>query len=76
MNLQPSTGSAKAPWPKSLPDQMRLLRQTLIDATAPLTAADLTQRFTRAKVDKIEELLQTLVTLGQAREMPGGKYGG
>ena len=41
-----------------------------------LTATDLAQRFTRAKVDKIEELLQTLVTLGQARELPGGKYGG
>jgi hypothetical protein len=54
---------------------MRLLRQTLIDAAAPLTATEIAQRFTRAKVDKIEELLQTLVTLGQARELPGGKYG-
>ena len=71
----PSSIAHRLPWPKALPSQMRLLRQTLIDATAPLTAADLTQRFTRAKVDKIEELLQTLVTLGQARELPGGKYG-
>ena len=65
---------SKIAWPSDLPTQMRLLRQTLIDASAPLTATDLTQRFTRAKVDKIEELLQTLVTLGQARQPLKGQY--
>jgi hypothetical protein len=30
--------------------------------------------FTRARVERIEELLQTLVSLGQAREVGAGRY--
>ncbi len=66
---------SKIPWPKSLPDQMRLLRQTLTTISAPATAAEITKRFNRAKVDKVEELLKTLLMLGQARELPGGRFG-
>jgi len=65
---------SKTPWPKTLPDQMRLVRQTLTETSGPLTATEIAQRFTRARVEKVEELLQTLVTLGQARELVGGKF--
>jgi hypothetical protein len=66
--------STKIPWPPSLPDQMRLLRQTLTTLTAPATPTEIAKLYTRAKVDKVEELLKTLVILGQARES-GGRYG-
>jgi hypothetical protein len=32
------------------------------------------QTFTRARVERIEELLQTLVSLGQARKVIEGRY--
>lgn len=67
---------SKIVWPKSLPDQMRLLRQTLTATTTPATAESIAKQFTRARVEKVEELLKTLVTLGQARELPGGRFGG
>ncbi|HMP74188.1 MAG TPA: hypothetical protein PKE55_13085 [Kiritimatiellia bacterium] len=34
---------------------------------------EIAKHFTRVRVDKVEELLQTLATLGQARELPGEK---
>ena len=67
--------ASRPPWPKTLPDQMRVVRQTLTTQQTPTTAKEITTHFTRAKVNKVEELLKTLVTLGQARELPGGKYG-
>jgi len=63
------------PWPKSLPEQVRLLRELLAAQAAPVTAATLAKSFARASADRIEELLQTLVTLGHARQAGDGKYG-
>ncbi len=39
-----------------------------------VTPAQLAKSFQRARVDRIEELLQTLVLLGQARQVEEGKY--
>ncbi|MEI6564882.1 MAG: DNA methyltransferase [bacterium] len=61
-------------WPKALPDQVRLLRELLATQSAPVTAQTLAKSFTRARVEKVEELLQALVTLGQARSVGEGKY--
>ena len=66
--------SSRPSWPKSLPDQVRLVRELLAVQAAPVTAETLAKSFTRARVDRIEELLQTLVTLGQARQAGDGKY--
>ena len=38
------------------------------------TPAELARRFTRARVECVEELLQTLVSLGQARKVGAGRY--
>jgi hypothetical protein len=51
-----------------------VLRELLAAQAAPVAAATLAKSFTRARVDRIEELLQTLVTLGQARQAEDGKY--
>jgi len=62
------------PWPKTLPEQVRVLREILSVQATPVTAKDLTKHFTRVKAEKLEELLETLVTLGQARKAGGGRY--
>ncbi len=74
--LQSSVSSLQSsiPWPKSLPDQVRILRQLLADATAPLSAAEIARCHTRVRTEKVDELLQTLVTLGQAREATPGYF--
>lgn len=64
------TKSAKPqrhPWPKSLPEQVKRLREGLASQAASVTADVLAKSFTRACAEKVEEFLQTLVTLGQAR---------
>jgi hypothetical protein len=60
---------AKAPWPKSLPDQVQAIRVALIALDRPVTAKVLAKGFERARVDKVAELLETLASLGQAREV-------
>jgi hypothetical protein len=73
---RPALSSAKLLWPKSLPSQIRLLRDLLAASPSPVTAEEIARSFARVRKDKIEELLQTLVTLGHAREVEGGRYGG
>ena len=67
---------SKMPWPSALPDQMRQLRQLLVAATAPLTAAEAAKHFQRAPVKKVGEILETLATLGHARLREDGRYSG
>ena len=64
----------KQPWPKSLPERVRALRG-LLSEREPLTVQEIAGRFSRARVDAVEELLETLVDLGQARRV-GERYGG
>ena len=64
----------KTPWPKTLPDQARALRELLAAATTPLTPESVAASFSRPNVDRIEELLDTLASLGQAREVEEGKF--
>ena len=66
----------KAAWPKSLPDQVQAIRQHLATAAKPLTPADLAKLFSRAPVDRVDEVLQTLVLTGTARIVVGGKFVG
>lgn len=62
---KPST--AKTPWPTSLADRIRATEQALHAASAPVTAEELTLRFSRAKPAAIQEILESLVTLGRAQ---------
>ena len=68
------TKQAKVVWPKTIPEQARAIRQALTSQVGAVTSKSLAKRFSRADVDRVEELLQTLVSLGQARETDGGKY--
>jgi hypothetical protein len=64
----------KQPWPKTIPEQARAVRLALAAGRGVVTPQQLAKQFTRARVDRIEELLQTLVSLGQAREVGTGRY--
>ena len=59
--------SLKTPWPKPLADHILATEQALHAAKTPVTAADLTKQFSRAKPHDIQEILESLVTLGRSR---------
>jgi hypothetical protein len=65
---------ARAFWPKSLPEQVQAIRAALSAFDRPVTAKDLAKMFERARVDKVQELLETLASLGQAREVGEGNF--
>lgn len=70
----PAKPQAKLPWPKKLADQAQAVAQQLQLATKPVTPAELAKSFTRANVDQVTEMLETLVSLGKARELKSGKF--
>lgn len=65
---------AKSPFPSNLAEQARAVRSALAEHAGVVTPAQLAKSFQRARVERIEELLQTLVLLGQARQVDEGKY--
>lgn len=67
----PAKATAKLAWPKTLAEQAQAVRAAL---TAPTDAATLAKTFKGAKTDRVEEILETLASLGQARALAGGKY--
>ncbi len=66
--------SSGLPWPKAIPDQVRALREVLAAQPGPATAETIARHFTKARKDRVEELLKTLVALGQAREVTPGQF--
>lgn len=60
--------STKEPWPKPLADRIRATEAALHAAGRPVTAADLTPHFTRAKPADLQEILESLSALGRARQ--------
>jgi len=73
----PATPAAgpKLPWPDSVPEQVQAVRSMLGSMPAPVTVEAMAKRFQRARKDRVRELLDTLVLLGQARKVGEG-YGG
>jgi len=64
----------KQEWPRALPEQARALRHMLAAQPGVVTPAQLARKFLRARVERVEELLHTLVSLGQAREAGPGRF--
>jgi hypothetical protein len=69
-----ATPQKKHTWPKTLPEQVQALRGALVAAPGPLTGEQLARAFTRAQTKKVQELLETLVALGQIRRNKDGCY--
>jgi len=70
----PTKAPAKAAWPKKLREQITLVRQTLQDHKGPASSEAIAKRFKSVKADAVEELLDTLASIGQARLLPDGRY--
>jgi hypothetical protein len=64
----------KLPWPKSLSAQAAAVQTALAELAAPATETELAKRFTGANKDRIAELLETLASLGKARQLEDGRY--
>ena len=57
----------KQPWPKTLAERARAVEIALHAAPAPVTPAEVAQQFSRAAASAVDEIFQTLITLGRAR---------
>jgi hypothetical protein len=68
------TKRPRQPWPSTVPAQVQAVRSALLDEQSPVTPQVLARRFEGRKAPKIQEILETLVMLGQARRVEGG-YG-
>ena len=64
----------KAAFPKALAEQARAVRTALQSHVKPTTAADIARSFQGARAEKVQELLETLASLGQARAVEGGRF--
>jgi hypothetical protein len=58
-------------WPLTLSEQVRAIRAALAEQQGTIGAEFLARRFTRARTGRVDEILKTLVSLGQAREVQG-----
>jgi hypothetical protein len=57
----------RLPWPSSLPERVRAVRDYLTQAAAPVPPATVARTFSRARVPDVTAILETLTALGQAR---------
>lgn len=72
---KPAAKAVKQPWPASLPDRVSVVRTALIDHAEPALPGDIAKCFKNVrKKDVIEEILDTLVAVGQARQTDDGRY--
>lgn len=66
----------KTDWPKSLPERISAVRKVLVEQQAAMSPKEVDVYFKggRGRMATIEELLDTLVAVGQARLTPHGTY--
>ncbi|WP_417255070.1 class I SAM-dependent DNA methyltransferase [Celeribacter sp.] len=63
----------KAPWPKSMPEQFAAIQEVLADM-GEATPEQIARKFKRARTTSVQPLLESLVVMGQAEQVEGGKY--
>ncbi|MCB1355018.1 MAG: RNA-binding protein [Maritimibacter sp.] len=73
MELGPAVAAEKAPWPKTLPDQIAAVREALEDA-GEATPEQIARTFKRARTASVQPLLESLAALGQAVQTESGTY--
>ena len=64
----------KMAWPKGLAEQAAAVQAALVAIDGPASVEEVAKRFTRAKRERVEELLDTLSSLGKARELADGRF--
>ena len=73
MDIGPAETAAKAPWPKTLPEQIADVRNALSDL-GTATPEQVARHFLRARATSVQPLLESLTALGQARIVEGGRF--
>jgi hypothetical protein len=61
-------------WPGELAEQFKAIRAALAAQRSPVGVEQIAANFVRARRDRVAELLETLVSLGQARQAGHGLY--
>lgn len=73
LEIAATTKAGKAPWPKSLPDQIAAVREVLEDL-GEADAETVARTFLRGRAKSVEPLLETLAGLGMAEMTDEGRY--
>ncbi len=73
MDIGPAETTAKALWPKTLPDQIAAVRATLT-GLGTATPEQVARHFQRGRAASVQPLLESLAALGQARLVEGGRF--
>ena len=73
LDIGPKDTTEKAPWPKSLPEQIAAVRAALADM-GEATPEQVARQFKRGRAGTVQPLLESLTALGQARETDGGRF--
>ena len=73
MDLGVTAKVEKAPWPKTLPDQIAAVREALTEM-GEATPDQIARRFMRARTTSVQPLLESLAALGQAELVEDGRY--
>jgi hypothetical protein len=72
--LEVGVGVDKSRWPKDLSEQARVIHAALAMAGAPVSPRELAARFKGVRLQRLEQLLETLVTLGRARAVGENRF--
>jgi len=64
--------AGRLPWPPSLPERVRAVRDYLTQFHAPVPSGTVARTFTRARVPDVTAILEALTALGQARRDESG----
>lgn len=73
MDLGVTAKVEKAPWPKTLPDQIAAVREALTEM-GEATPDQIARRFMRARTTSVQPLLESLAALGQAELVGEDRY--
>lgn len=73
MDLGPKDTATKAPWPKSLPEQIAAVQSALHDL-GEATPEQIARQFQRGRAGTVQPLLESLTALGHARPTDGGRF--
>ena len=66
--------AARLPWPPSLPERVRAVRDYLIQTPAPAAPEIVARNFVRARIPEVKAILETLTALGQASSHEGSYH--
>jgi hypothetical protein len=71
---EPLASTARAKWPKKLPEQMQAVRSAVAALAGPATPEAVARRFEKARRDKVAEIMEGLAAVGQLRQVGADQF--